>query len=54
MEDGTDAVLDVEEEVVDEALDVVGAVRGRKGAEADGKEPDVEVGHCEPGLEGRW
>ena len=32
LEDGTDAVLDVEEEVVNKTLDVVGAVGSREGA----------------------
>ena len=32
LEDGADAVLDVEEEVVNKTLDVVGAVGSREGA----------------------
>jgi hypothetical protein len=45
-----DAVFDVEEKVVDEALDVDS--RERLG-ESGGEEPDVQIRHHESGLEGR-
>lgn len=48
LQDGTNAVFYVKEKVVDEALDVVGAVGRGECAEADGQKPDVEVGDGEP------
>jgi hypothetical protein len=51
-QDEPDAVLDVEEEVVDERLDVLLPCRLRECPKTSGEQPDVQVGDSEPGLEG--
>ena len=53
LENLTDAVFDVEEEVVDKPLDVCLRLWGGQGAQTRREHPYVEVRHHEPRLE-RW
>jgi hypothetical protein len=50
LENETDTVLDVGEEVVDQGLHEVIAVGRRQRAKADGEEPDMKVRDGEPRL----
>jgi hypothetical protein len=50
LENGSDSVFDIQEEVVDQALDVGHAMGLWERTQPDGQEPDVEIGYGEPGL----